>query len=422
VHRDLKPSNLLLTHDDRVKVVDFGVAKRRMDAAGSTDILTSQGEVLGTPAYLSPEQLEHGLADERSDVWGLGCVLFELCVGTPPFGRSSSAATTAAILRDEPVFPTGLSPVVIDVIQACLRKSSFARVASMRELGVLFKDALDQTHGTTGASVRPSERQSVAERASRAASTRPSTRPPPVAPSTQSPSSPPPPRLSEAPASIRPSTSARPLRTSAPPPAHTSGSIRVARGRMKGTAIRTGMLWFQQRYGTAAIEQTWATSSPELKALVRLDDPSFGFVASGWYDTRLVGELLASLEQAVGADEPDTWASALAEAIAKDNVNGVYRSLFRLITTPAMLEANAQRVWRTYCDEGTLVVNAPRAGELHLEIRQWTHHHEHACRVVGFAIQHVLRAIGYEALVIERTQCVSLGDPACAFEGMYLPK
>ncbi len=429
VHRDLKPSNLLLTHDDRIKVVDFGVAKRRIDAPGSTDILTSQGEVLGTPAYLSPEQLEHGLADERSDVWGLGCVLFELCVGSPPFGRSSSAATTAAILRDEPVFPSGLSSIVVDVIQACLRKSSFARVASMRELGVLFKDAHDQTHGPTAASVRPSERQSVAERASRAASTRPSTRPPPVAPSTQSPSSPPPPRLSEAPpppsihpSTQRPSTSARPLRTSAPPPAHTSSSIRVARGRMKGTAIRTGMLWFQQRYGAAAIEQTWASSSPELKALVRLDDPSFGFVASGWYDTRLVGELLASLEQAVGADEPDTWASALAEAIAKDNVNGVYRSLFRLITTPAMLEANAQRVWRTYCDEGTLVVDAPRAGELHLEIRQWTHHHEHACRVVGFAIQHVLRAIGYEALVIERTQCVSLGDPACAFEGMYLPK
>ena len=154
---------------------------------------------------------------------------------------------------------------------------------------------------------------------------------------------------------------------------------------------------------------------------MRLDDPSFGIVASGWYDTRLVGELLANLEQIADADDNDAWASTLAEAIAKDNVGGVYRSLFRLITTPAMLEANAQRVWRTYCDEGILVVNAPRAGELHLEIRYWTHHHAHACRVVGYAIQHVLRAVGYEALVIERTQCVSEGDTVCAFEGMYLP-
>ncbi len=92
-----------------MKVVDFGVAKRRVETQGSGDILTSQGEVLGTPAYLSPEQLEHGLADERSDVWGLGCVLYELCVGSPPFGRTNSAATTAAILRDEPPFPQTLT-------------------------------------------------------------------------------------------------------------------------------------------------------------------------------------------------------------------------------------------------------------------------------------------------------------------------
>jgi hypothetical protein len=191
---------------------------------------------------------------------------------------------------------------------------------------------------------------------------------------------------------------------------------------MKGTAVRTGLLWFADRYGMEMVKRIWERSSLELRALIRLDDPSFGIVASGWYETRLVGELLALLEETTAADDSDRWASDLAEAIAKDNVGGVYRSLFRLITTPSMLEANAQRVWRTYCDEGILVVNAPRAGELALEVRYWTHHHAHACRVVGFAIQHVLRAVGYEALVIERTQCVSQGDPTCAFEGMYLPK
>jgi hypothetical protein len=128
------------------------------------------------------------------------------------------------------------------------------------------------------------------------------------------------------------------------------------------------------------------------------------------------------LEEAASIEDGDAWANHLAEAIAKDNVTGVYRSLFRLITTPSMLEANAQRVWRTYCDEGILVVNAPRAGELALEVRYWTHHHGLACRVVGYAIQHILRAVGYEGLVIERTQCVSEGDSVCAFEGMYLPK
>ena len=75
VHRDLKPSNLLLTADGRIVLVDFGIAKRRADVRDG-DVLTSAREVIGTPAYLSPEQIEHGLADERSDVWALGCVLY----------------------------------------------------------------------------------------------------------------------------------------------------------------------------------------------------------------------------------------------------------------------------------------------------------------------------------------------------------
>jgi hypothetical protein len=201
-----------------------------------------------------------------------------------------------------------------------------------------------------------------------------------------------------------------------------SGSIRVSRGRLKGTAVRTGLLWFAEKHGMETMSRLWARSSPELRAMVRLDDPSFGIVASGWYETHLVGELLTVLEEAAAADDVEAWANSLAEAIAKDNVGGVYRSLFRLITTPAMLEQNAQRVWRTYCDEGILIARAPRAGEIQLEVRYWTHHHAHACRLVGYAIQHVLRAVGYDALVIERTQCVAEGDAACAFEGIYLPK
>src|SRR5262249_54101378 len=137
-----------------------------------------------------------------------------------------------------------------------------------------------------------------------------------------------------------------------------------------------------------------------------------------------------SLEQAAGdgaddsADdaESDAYNNALANAIAKDNVTGVYRSLFRLITTPPMLEANVQRVWRTYVDEGVLTATSPRKGELRFEIRAWVHHHPHLCRVVGYVIQHVLRAVGYEALVVERTHCLSFGDALCGFDGMYLPK
>ncbi|HEY2515427.1 MAG TPA: hypothetical protein VGI39_31380 [Polyangiaceae bacterium] len=198
--------------------------------------------------------------------------------------------------------------------------------------------------------------------------------------------------------------------------------MRVSRGRLKGTAVRTGLLWFERVFGREALARALADASPEARAMVRLEDPSFGIVASGWYDTHVVGELLLVLEDMADAEDGDSWASALAESIAKDNVGGVYRSLFRLITTPAMLEANAQRVWRTYCDEGVFVAHTSRPGEVHMEIRYWTHHHAQTCRVVGYAIQHVLRAVGYEGAVVERTQCIAVGDPLCTFEGMYLPK
>lgn len=200
-----------------------------------------------------------------------------------------------------------------------------------------------------------------------------------------------------------------------------SGAKSHPRGHLKGTAVRTGVLWFAQRYGTDTLARA-VQRAPHVQSMLRLDEPSFGVVASGWYDTRTVGELLVAMEEAAGIEDSDAYLNALSEAIAKDNVSGVYRSLFRLITTPSMLEANAQRVWRTYCDEGTLIVKAPRPGELSLEIRHWTHHHPATCRLVACAMQHVLRQVGYEGLVTERTQCLAQGDPTCAFEGMYLAR
>src|ERR1700722_5097392 len=139
IHRDLKPSNLIITPEGRVVLVDFGIARKRGEPREG-DVVTSAREVLGTLAYLAPEQLEHGLADERSDIWGLGCVLYEMLVEAPPFGRGGST-TTAAILRDEPEFPPSVPTTLVHVIGSCLRKSSFARVASARELLVMLRDA-----------------------------------------------------------------------------------------------------------------------------------------------------------------------------------------------------------------------------------------------------------------------------------------
>jgi hypothetical protein len=280
----------------------------------------------------------------------------------------------------------------------------------MRELTALARDALEQGNAALGGGgASSSDRISTVSSVSSISTGGPSTmtgleRRASIAPS----------RMPSIPPSI-------------PPPSRrgSSSSLQMSpSGRVKGTAIRTGFHWVTQKYGHEFIAQLIARSSPELQTMFRLDDPSFGVVASGWYDSVRVGELLELVEQAVGVDdggESDAYNNALASAIAKDNVNGVYRSLFRLITTPQMLEANVQRVWRTYVDEGTLIASSPRNGELRFEIRLWTHHHPQLCRVVGFVIQHVLRAIGYEGLVIERTHCIAEGDSLCGFDGMYLP-
>ena len=462
VHRDLKPSNLLLNSDGRIVLVDFGIAKRRADSRDG-EVLTSDREVLGTPAYLSPEQLEHGLADERSDVWSLGCVLYEMVVGSPPFGRGGSS-TTAAILRDEPTFPPHVSDAIAGVISACLRKSSFARIASPREMLPMLRDALEEPRARPAAAT---DRASSTSRASTRPPVAPSGLPGPsssrvpsasrvAAPSVRSPSAPTP-RSSMPPrATIPPPRPERPVRTpsvpplpasipmrassfpasrpsSFPPPAmssrpsplppRSSGSMRVAAlpGRIKGTAIRAGLAWYSDVFGETALERVYERSSPELRSILRLGDSAFGVMAASWYDTILIGELLEVLESEAAPDDGDEYVDRLAEAIARDNVNGVYRALFRLVASPTLLEANAQRVWRTYCDEGTLEVQLLDAGFFEGNVYAWNRHHAAVCRILRALVEQVLRAIGYTAMTVERTRCVGVGDPQCTWEMRWLP-
>ena len=380
IHRDLKPSNLLVTPEARIVLVDFGIAKRRADPREG-DMVTSDGEVLGTPAYLSPEQLEHGLSDERSDIWGLGCVLYEMVVGEPPFGRGGSS-TTAAILRDEPEFPPGVPAPLAALIGACLRKSSFARVASARELVSMLRDAHVEAR-TKRASMRPSG---------------------------------PPPRSSSRMQAARVSSPLPPAR-----PPSSAMRVAVARGRIKGTAIRAGVAWFAEMYGEPGLARIVELASPELASVLRKDDLAFGIIASGWYDTYLVGELLGLLERVASPADPVAFGCKVADAIARDNVGGVYRALFRLVASPPLLEANAQRVWHTYVDEGTLSVSLRGPGAFEARVRGWSRHHPNVCRMIRAMIESTLRAVGYGGLVVERTGCVADGHPTCTFDGNWLP-
>src|SRR6476660_3099675 len=105
VHRDLKPENIFITADDRIKILDFGLAKQTSAEEGSADAVTRSyptepGSILGTIGYMSPEQVQGLVPDARSDIFALGCVLHEMLTGRRLFQRSSTAETIAAILKD----------------------------------------------------------------------------------------------------------------------------------------------------------------------------------------------------------------------------------------------------------------------------------------------------------------------------------
>ena len=156
LHRDLKPANLMLTGQGHVKVMDFGLAKRIRDAedgdsAGLTPgSLTETGAVLGTPAYMAPEQIRGEPADARSDIFSFGVVLFELLTGEHPFRRGTVSDTIAAILRDAPTRADG-SDARIDhaIFDKLLAKTPADRYQSFEEVSVAVRRLRDARSGWT---------------------------------------------------------------------------------------------------------------------------------------------------------------------------------------------------------------------------------------------------------------------------------
>jgi serine/threonine protein kinase len=158
IHRDLKPSNIKLRPDGGVKVLDFGLAKALEPAAGtgqggtlsptitSPAMMTGVGVLLGTAAYMSPEQAKGRPADKRSDIWAFGCVLYEMLVGRRAFEGDDITETIAAIVKEQPdwnALPAGVSPTLRAYLQRCLHKDPKERVGDIRDVRLALTGAFD---------------------------------------------------------------------------------------------------------------------------------------------------------------------------------------------------------------------------------------------------------------------------------------
>ena len=150
VHRDLKPNNVMVTEDGRPKILDFGLVKIPPQFAGSaastlpTEFATSQGIILGTPPYMSPEQAEGKPLDPRSDIFSIGVVFYEMATGERPFKGDSPASILSAILRDTPAPATEVNPRIPKllgrIIGRCLEKDREHRFQTAKDL----RDALEE--------------------------------------------------------------------------------------------------------------------------------------------------------------------------------------------------------------------------------------------------------------------------------------
>ena len=132
LHRDLKPSNILVTSSGQAKLIDFGLAKQMNDPSTDTT-QTIEGTIIGTIAYMAPEQAQGQPMDERSDVFSLGSVIYETLSGQRPFRGGSTAGVISAILRDDPA-PLALPTPVQNLLARCLAKSPNDRFNSVSEL------------------------------------------------------------------------------------------------------------------------------------------------------------------------------------------------------------------------------------------------------------------------------------------------
>jgi eukaryotic-like serine/threonine-protein kinase len=166
VHRDLKPANIKVASSGRIKVLDFGLAKAaagesveadRSRAATVTLVETQAGLIIGTPGYMSPEQMRGEAVDKRSDIWAFGCVLYEMITGSAAFARQTPSETIGAILERDPdwsLVPATTPAALRNLIKHCLVKDARRRLRDIGDARIQIDEMLlEPSTATAGPSV-----------------------------------------------------------------------------------------------------------------------------------------------------------------------------------------------------------------------------------------------------------------------------
>ena len=169
VHRDVKPANIKVGGDGTVKLLDFGLAKALESIVVNSDIsssptfthmATQAGLILGTAAYMSPEQAKGRPVDRRADIWAFGCVLFEMLTGKMVFSGESVTDTVAEIIKAEPgwsLIPANTPKPIRTLLQRCLKKDAKQRLQAIGEARIIIEDVLAAPAGTSVEEAEPAK-------------------------------------------------------------------------------------------------------------------------------------------------------------------------------------------------------------------------------------------------------------------------